>query len=125
LIFKFERATSGSLFSNVVIANSISHRDLGEQNTSLKDTMFSMVKQSSVTENTNLNQHRPMCGEVIAFAVPSNGNRVLGLEYCLVVPIITSYTVVVLSHAKLYNIIFIVKIPRHSAMQVSRVLQGL
>jgi hypothetical protein len=100
-------------------------RDLGEQNASLKDTMFSMVKQSSVTENTNLNQHRPMCGEVIAFAVPSNGDRVLGLEYRLVVPIITSYTAVVLSHAELYNIIFIVRIPRHSAMQGSRGFQGL
>ncbi|KAJ7864381.1 hypothetical protein B0H13DRAFT_2671211 [Mycena leptocephala] len=97
----------------------------GEQNASLKDTMFSMVKQSSVTENTNLNQHRPMCGEVIAFAVPSNGDRVLGLEYRLVVPTITSYTAVVLSHAELYNIIFIVRIPRHPAMQGSRGFQGL
>ncbi|KAJ7817406.1 hypothetical protein B0H13DRAFT_1922938 [Mycena leptocephala] len=29
-------------------------------NASLKDTMFSMVKRSSVTKNTNLNQHHPI-----------------------------------------------------------------
>ena len=81
--------------------------------------MFSMVKQSSVTENTNLNQHRPMCGEVIAFAVPADWDRVLGLEYRLVpkfVLIITSYTVVVLSLAEPYNMIFMARIPRHSTI---------
>jgi hypothetical protein len=57
---------------------------LGEQNTSLKGTMFLMVKRSSVTKNTNLNQHHPMCGEVIAFAVLADWDRVLGLEYRLV-----------------------------------------
>jgi hypothetical protein len=57
-----------------------------------------------------------MCGEVIAFTVPADGDRMLGLEYCLVpkfVLIITSYTAVVLSHAEPYTM---ARIPRHSTM---------